>query len=136
MRAPSADGAIGARGGAGRLRELRIGLLVGRETSRSTVASQPVSDSAPFSDAAPSSARPPSRTSSKQSSVRLRLVTTAWTLCCASERGGLALRHDPGHPLQIHGSDDRDRWDELARVVLASDGVIHGPPIVVAVSSR
>ena len=105
--------------------------LVGRETSRSAFATQPVSDSFLERRAAQLS------TTAEQEPFEAVLREAASgddgldvVLRLGAWRAGLS--DDPGHPLQIHGSDDRDRWDQLARAVLASDGVIHGPPIVVA----
>lgn len=42
-------------------------------------------------------------------------------------RAGLAA--DAGRPLRINDTDERDRWDHLARAVLTIDGVLHGPTI-------
>lgn len=111
--------------------------LVGRDASRSTVAAHPVSDSFLERRAAQLGAPAHLDTTARQDPLETVLrdaVSGDDGLDVVLRLGAwrAELSNDPGHPLQIHGSDDRDRWDQLARAVLASDGVIHGPPIVAA----
>lgn len=105
--------------------------LVGRQSSRSTPDDHPASDS--FVERRTTQLGTPAE-QDPLAAVLHEAVSGEDGLDVVLRLGAWRARlsTDPGHPLQITGSDDRDRWDQLARAVLATDGVLHGPPVAAA----